>query len=181
MSTTFTGAGVDEHAVNGTRAAAEAAPNDLADIEAELLAEVETRTKTLDVPARPGWSVTYRTEVSAAERNLWLRKAKDPKAPGGLDTTAFALLVLASKCVAILRHGAPVPAGADDPTPRTFQSPSMQALYGVTRVVDVVTAFYGGHDRDADVEATATQVMQAAGWLGDGVESLDPTQPPSSG
>lgn len=181
----FVGAGVDSppngngHAVVQDEAQ-RVAPSALADIESELLAEVTERSVTLAVPGRPGWSVRYRAEVSSAELNEWRRRAKDPKGPGGIDIGLFARLVLASKCHALARHGVDVPESAEDATPRTFQSPSMRTLYATGRAIDVVLAFYGGHDRDADISTASEEVMRAAGWGSDGSDQVDPFEPPAS-
>jgi len=171
MSAVFQGAGVDEphelHAV--------AQPSALADIESELAADVPQRTVTLDVPGRPGWSVRYAADVSSAELNGWRRAAKDDKSPDGVDGVRLACGALASKCRALLRHGTEVPESADDSSPRTFQSPSMKALYRTERNIDVAAAFYGGHARDADLEAAAAAVLLAAGWGGE-ANVADPTE-----
>lgn len=181
MSTAFLGAGIDVAPNGNGHAAAEpVAPSALADIESELLAEVVQRTVTLAVPARSGWSVRYLAEISSAELNEWRRRAKNDKAPGGLDAAVFGPLVLASKCRALTRNGVDVAESAEDATPRTFQSSSMKVLYGVARPVDVVLALYGGHDHDADIGAVVEEVLRTAGWGADGAElASDPTQAPS--
>jgi len=189
MSTTdFLGAGVVEtrngmaqsYAVNDE--ADEAAPSTaLADIEAELAAEVPERHVTLSVPARPGWSVRYLAEVSAAEMRAWRKAAGGEKDPAKMDGARFARAVLASKCRAILRHDVEVPNSAADGAPRTFQSPSMKSLYGCDRNIDVVAAFYGGASHDADIDAASVEVLRVAGW-GEAAEMVaDPLDRSSTG
>ncbi len=165
----FHGAGVgdDDHELHAV-----APPSALADLESELAAEVPDRSITLDVPGRPGWSVRYSADVSSAELNGWRRAAKDDKAVDGVDAARLACGVLASKCRALVRNGTDV---TDDGGPLTFQSAAIKDLYRTQRNVDVVAAFYGGHARDADLEAAARAVLAAAGWGGE-ASVTDPTE-----
>lgn len=172
---TFVGAGVDVASHGNGQAEVEdvpVEPSALADIEAELAAEVPERTVTLGVPAREGWSVRYLAEISSAEMRAWRKAAGGEKDPAKMDTARYARAVLASKCRAILRHGVEVPESSADDAPRTFQSQSMKSLYGTERNIDVVLAFYGGPTHDADMDGASLEVMRAAGW-GEGADTVD--------
>lgn len=146
-------------------------PTELAKLTAELEAEVTIEAPTFPVPTRPGWTVTYSAGIDGDDLKEWAKKARDRKAPTGVDNLRMACITLANQCTAIRKDGQPMTEEGDD---LTFRSPELQRIVGASRAADAVRLFYGGprHLGDGFVLAHFTELTKLAGFDGD-VERID--------
>lgn len=124
---------------------------------------------TLPVPARPGWGIKIRTDLTLKEVNAWRKSA-------GKDEIRGALLHVVNATIGIVHNGAVL---VLDEETMLFGSPEFQQLLRLDQVpaVECARRFIG---RDGDISALAVAVMQASGF-GSSVESMtdDETDPTS--
>jgi hypothetical protein len=143
--------------------------SDLELIAADLKAELKADSIVLPVETRPGYSLRFDTDIPYEALEKWRKAAKDRKASNGVDVSRLAALVIANKCIAILKDGRVLTDGDGDPL--TFGSDEIRAMYDVLRAADAVKIMIG---RDARMQAISDAVIGAAGW-GDEVSEVDPT------
>lgn len=141
-------------------------------LRAELAGERPPLEVTLDVPAREGYAVRYSTDIAYEEVKAWRKRSADKSNPSGFDELKFAGIVLAVKCLAVLRRGEEVDL---DGEVLTFRHPEFLGLFGATRAADGVAAFYV---RDGHVTATANRLLDEAGF-GDVMPEADDDEDPS--
>lgn len=141
----------------------------------ELRAELNTvvvPTVTLKVEGRPGYAVTYRTNIEGKELDLLRKRAKDRKFSDGIDGVKFGALLLATTCVDVLRGGKSLGELLGVEGPVTFTSRPLQALMETASADETIRKFYG---LEGGVDAAATRVLREAGW-GDEAGDADPTE-----
>lgn len=113
------------------------------------------------VPRRPSWEVRYTAAISDSELLIWRQAAQDPSSPLGHDRLLLGEMVLAAKCVGIVKDGEDVT--DEHGRPVTFQTKAFQTKLGVATAELAVHAFYG---RDPDVLAASDELHRDAGWAG---------------
>lgn len=141
-----------------------------AEVAAELEEELEDKVETWPVPGRPGYEVRYRCAVDYEELTAWQRKVTRPIGKGAkkrdvVNERDLARIILANRCIGIVRHGQDIVDG--DAEPITFASPEFQDLLGATRAVEAVQKLYG---RDSDIIAASAELLEIAG---DGASTYD--------
>jgi len=77
----------------------------MTDLEKVITDEVEFVPITLEVAKRPGVSIRYGTRLDDTEVTRWRKISENKKLPNDFDNLRFCLLIVASKCEAILLHG----------------------------------------------------------------------------
>lgn len=148
-------------------------PTELARLKAELADDVTVESPTFPVPTRPGWAVTYSAGFDGDDVKEWARRARDRKAPTGVDQLRLACILLANTCQAVRKNDQPLTEDGED---LTFRSPELQAIYGTKTAAETVRLFYGGprHQGDGHILAHSQELLKLAGFDAD-VERLDPT------
>lgn len=144
-------------------------------IKEELAADVETEDLPLPVPRRPGYELTFSTNLDGEKFDLWARKCKDRKALGGIDELKLALFVLANQNTGIRRQGGPVEVEGQ---PMTVRTQAFLDMTGTGRPFDALRKLYGS---DGHVQAAAREVLAECGYGEDLASAAeDPTARPSS-
>lgn len=140
---------------------------------AQLLGELKSEVQRpelgpLEIPGRPGWGVTYRTDVSDADMKRAQRSARlkgKPRNPDGsyeVDEVKLTHLLLGQYCSALYRQGTRLE--LPDGTAITFRHPIMLQELGVATVADAVRKVYGS---DGSVVSAGRALMAASGWTDD--------------
>lgn len=150
--------------------------SDLSTIAAELATSGGVNTLVLDIERRPGYAAEFDVTFDSVTVEKVRKASKDRNFEGKIDGVKFAALLLAKTCIAITRHGEPIP--LESGRAATFLEPEFLDLMQrederqPVKSVDGVKRFYvlEGH-----VEAHAKALMQAAGW-GDEAREADPTR-----
>lgn len=178
--------GLDDAALEERRPPGERTPLEV--IADELAEDVDLGSITLDVPARAGYKVRFRCDVSYDELVDWRDRAsgvarnraerRKPTAQaqaGKLNELKMAAFVILYKAEAIVRHGVDV---ADvDGGPLTFTSEALLRMVSASTAAEAVRRFYGV---DGHVSAAANRVLIESGWTdavlaGDIEAPADPT------
>lgn len=138
----------------------------------DLKAATDRGTLDVPVPDRPGWVARVDCNITADERNLWLKVSGDQAKTPAEAEFVFSTLILAAKTTDLLHDGS---SPTEDGLPVTFQSLALQEQLGLSgtdgqRARAAVRAVFGDHA----VERAAGQVMRRSGWLGG---EPDPTTP----
>lgn len=130
---------------------------------------VERPTVEINVPERPGVSISVSPNITQHQLKSWRKNAgEDSKA--GLDTIKFACSVVGHTTIGILFDGVTVT--NESGVEVTFASPELLEMTNTTRPLpDCVKAFFG---TEPHIEAAAVAIMEAAGY-GDTVDAVDPT------
>jgi hypothetical protein len=140
---------------------------------AQLLGELKTAVQRpelgpLEIPGRPGWGVTYRTDISDADLKRAQRaakvKGKPRNADGSYDVDEVKLtqLLLGQYCTALWRGGEKLE--MPDGSAITFRSPMLLQELSVGSVAEAVRTVYG---TDGSVVSSGRALMAASGWLDD--------------
>lgn len=137
------------------------------------LAEIAGGEVTFPVAARPGYKVTYRTNLDGAQIASLRRGAKDTTQPSGVDEFRWGSAILAIYCVALSRHDLRIVDNGGQPV--TFRHQDLHNILGIppnvpSPAVAAIKKFYGS---DAAVSATALALLRAAGY--DDEVTPDPT------
>jgi len=143
--------------------------SDLELIAADLKANIEDTSIVLPVKRREGYSLRFDTNIPWEHFEKWRKVSKDRRATNGMDVPRLASLVIANKCIEILKDGKVLVDDAGDPL--TFGSDEIRSLYGTPKAAEAVKLMIG---RDSDMTAISDAVVTAAGW-GDEVSEEDPT------
>lgn len=140
----------------------------LADLEAELLAEIaDGKPIRLEVDGRPGYVALYRRDFTGQDVDRWRKRAKRGKS---VDLIHFGALVIAGTMVGLERNGEEL----EDPDaggPLTVRSPYMQGLYSAPSAAEAARKFFG---TDGYVNAQCEGILEAAGWGDEAIEA-DPS------
>lgn len=139
----------------------------MAGLEKALAAEVEIQPFVVEVQARPGVQIRYMPEIDDEKLSVWRGRAKDKKAPDGVNAMRFMCIVLANCCEAIGFQGQFPTDNGDE---LTFASARIKGLYSLrmdARAADVVRKVYGN---DAHVLLHGNEVLEKAGFGDEVVE-----------
>ncbi len=136
----------------------------LAALRAKLDAALAPDTRTYAVPTRPGFSVRYRLDLSDADfraaRKFGTIKQATSRRDAEINEVRQLQLLMARYNTAILSDGAVLL--AEDGEPLTFRHSDFMSIFGATRAVDAVLAFY--HTEGAVISAGRAFVRDT-GWL----------------
>lgn len=147
---------------------------------ASELAAPETRTISLLVDSRPGWSVVYSLGVDGPQLAGWRRAARDENIEGGVDEYLWHRTILAAQGREIRRDGKLVVDEAGRPL--TFFSEQLWRTLKVpagspSGATEAVRRFYAN---DFHVSAAADRIIVDAGFGKKAREAPDPTSGSSS-
>jgi hypothetical protein len=141
----------------------------LDELAAELAAPVERPPVDLPVPARPGYLLRVRSDITQPELEGWRDKAKVAGTRGPvLDQLLWAELVVGGSTVAILKDGEEI---VENGKPVTFRSAWLQSTLGAASALVTVRKFLAV---DAHLTAAAMAVLRASGF-DDELSPVDPT------
>jgi hypothetical protein len=141
-----------------------------AELRKELTAPADVDVIVLPVPARPNWRVRFRTSIEYDLMRRWNKTLTDRRTKQ-LNLMALAERVIGHTCAGLEYKGKPV-VGVDG-EPMTVNSPDFLSMansgVGVS-MLESLSWFYGS---DGFVLATASRVMEAAGYRGFSDEDVD--------
>lgn len=124
----------------------------------------------LELPAtRPGWVVSYSTEMSYEQYATYARGAQDQLMPGGVNEAVFAGNILVAQCRGFSKEGEPL---TDGDKPLTFHSPTLHRLLKAGDATTAARRFYGEGNKPGRFLYVAAQVAAACGY---GKDPADPT------
>lgn len=157
---------------NPTPSVVEAKPiSTLEALRGELAHRTPTRTVTLEVESRPGFSVTFGLRLESARLATWREECRDELAPSGFNMSMFHRTIVGYTAVSINKDGAPIVDETGQPV--NFRSQSFLQMYNVADPIEAVERFY---DNDFFVDATANKVVDHAGF-GREAKEVNPTRP----
>ena len=136
----------------------------LAALTAELDTVVPTPSVTVSVEARPGWAVTYRTNVSWSELQSWRKRSTTGKR---VDVSMLSRLILANTCLGFTKDGADAVDDAGEPV--TFGTIARDRNSTVTDAVKTWLA------TDGAISGTSDLVYERSGYQMPEVDDEDPT------
>lgn len=141
----------------------------LDELAAELAAPAERAPVEIPVPARPGWSIRARSNISLPELEGWRDRAKVPGPRGPtLDQVQWAEMVVGGSTLAILKDGQEV---LDSGETVTFRSAWLQRTLGAASAAASVRKFFLV---DPHMTGAAFAILRASGF-DDELAPLDPT------
>lgn len=137
-------------------------------LKAIISQEVQRDHVQIDVPDREGVAVVFNPNFRLRQLNAWYKKAGEGTRKG-FDAILLATIVIAKTVDAIKFNGV---VARENGVKLNFVSPTILAMVDRDRPVpDGIIAFWGS---DAHLQATASKIIEAAGFIED-VDAVDPT------
>lgn len=130
-----------------------------------ITAAVVKEDLVLDLLTRPGMAIRFSTNMDLDTIQQWRRRCHDKSQPDNFNLLKFACMVIANQAEAFRLNGQEPEV---DGLPLNFRQGPVFEWTNTKRAVDAVKALY---DNDGHVVATAQDVMEAAGFGDEMVES----------
>jgi hypothetical protein len=137
----------------------------VARLEQALTQEVTFEPVTVQIAKRPGVSVRYRTELNDEQLAAWRKRSEDRKAPSGMNTLRFCLMILANQCDALLFNDQEARDEAGQSL--TYAHARIRKLYSANRAADCARKAIAS---DPHVMLHANAILDAAGFGDQAVE-----------
>lgn len=151
----------------------------LDDLRRELAAEVGPEPLRVEIATRPGYVVTFSTDISGddfrnARKRAVIKGQRDWDGSPVVDEARMSALLLATHSTGLIRNGEPLLDG--DGEPMTLRSRELLDILGAHQVADGIRKLYG---TEAELLAHGRALIRASGWNSDATEAGE--EGPTSG